>query len=190
VLKGLATIKAGPGAEDARVLLDGRVIPSLPATIEVPADVEHTLVAKKRGYGTYRRSVSFEDGEAEKTFEITMVETDEPDPGPSRPVAAAPVRRAAPRRARPAAESAPTSGQATLNMNSIPVSKVIVNGRPLGTTPKVGVKVAPGPQTVVFVHPDHGQSARVRVKRPSSLRSGWRVASLRIAAAEWGRPSS
>ena len=42
-------------------------------------------------------------------------------------------------------------------MNSIPVSNVILNGRPLGPTPKVGVQVPPGPQTVVFVHPQLGR---------------------------------
>lgn len=161
VIKGLATIKAGPGADDARVLLDGRLIPSLPATIEVPADETHELVARKEGFSPYRRQIRFDDGVAEKTFEITMVEGSTEEPASSRagPVVAAVSRRAG----RPAvaaiapAKPAPSKGKATLNMNSIPVSNVILNGRPLGPTPKIGVQVEPGSQTVVFVHPEHGR---------------------------------
>jgi hypothetical protein len=173
VLKGLATFKAGPGADGARVLLDGRLVPELPATIEVPAGKQLTLVASKTGYSTYKRTISFNDGVAEKTFEITMVEgSEEPSAGqaPAAPVAAAAprggvARRTAGRTAAPApvaAAAAPAAdpevkGKAVLNLNSIPVSNVILNGRPLGATPKIGVQVPPGPQTVVFVHPELGR---------------------------------
>lgn len=167
VLKGLATFKAGPGADGARVLLDGRLVPELPSTIEVPAGKQLTLVASKSGFSTYKRMVSFDDGVAEKTFEITMAEGSE-DASPPAQVAdrspppshgPAPVKNAA----APAAPPAPApqkgsgKGKAVLNMNSIPVSNVILNGHPLGPTPKVGVQVDPGPQTVVFVHPDFGR---------------------------------
>jgi hypothetical protein len=172
VKKGLATFKAGPGADGARVLLDGRLVPELPATIEVPAGKQLTLVATKSGYSTYRRTVSFEDGVAEKAFEITMAEGSEEPPAavatPDEPApshtgkAATPGRHAAPAPAHaPAPAPAPSrvaaQGKAVLNMNSIPVTNVILNGRPIGPTPKVGVQVTPGPQTVVFVHPELGR---------------------------------
>jgi serine/threonine-protein kinase len=38
-----------------------------------------------------------------------------------------------------------------LNINSIPASNVILDGRPMGTTPKIGVSVSSGRHTVVFV---------------------------------------
>lgn len=164
VLKGLATFKAGAGADGARVLLDGRLLPELPATIEVPAGKQLTLLATKAGYSTYRRTIGFNDGVAEKTFEITMAEGSEEQlaspVGPATP----PIAHVGPRRS-PAAPPEPKTpqppaeakGKATLNLNSIPVSNVILNGRPLGTTPKIGVQVPPGPQTVVFVHPDLGR---------------------------------
>ncbi|HEX4334817.1 MAG TPA: PEGA domain-containing protein [Polyangiaceae bacterium] len=170
VLKGLATFKAGAGADGARVLLDGRMLPELPATIEVPAGKQLTLLATKAGYSTYRRTIGFNDGVAEKTFEITMVEGsgDEPlaaaaspSPSPSpAPVAHAATAHHASALAETKTSSAPpgeVKGKSTLNLNSIPVSNVILNGRPLGQTPKVGVSVPPGPQTVVFVHPDLGR---------------------------------
>ncbi len=166
VLKGLATFKAGPGADGARVLLDGRLVPELPATIEVPAGKQLMLVATKNGYSTYRRVVSFDDGIAEKSFEITMVEGSSEGGGSSTVAAsapAAPQHGSAPASrtaASPAKEPVATARggkKAVLNMNSIPVSNVILNGRPLGATPKIGVQVDPGPQTVVFVHPQLGR---------------------------------
>ena len=41
-----------------------------------------------------------------------------------------------------------------------PVSNVILDGKPLGQTPKVGVSVSPGSHTVIFVHPEHGRKAK------------------------------
>jgi serine/threonine-protein kinase len=164
VLKGLATFKAGPGADGAHVLLDGRLVPELPATIEVPAGKQLTLLASKTGYETYRRMVNFDDGVAEKTFEITMVEsTTETDtsapPVEEKSHSSTRSSRAAPKVAstQSTTETSAKQGKAVLNMNSIPVSNVILNGRPLGPTPKIGVRVDPGPQTVVFVHPQLGR---------------------------------
>ena len=54
-------------------------------------------------------------------------------------------------------KAAPAAGQGTLNVNSIPVSNVIVDGRPMGSTPKMGLSVPAGTHTVVFVHPEHGR---------------------------------
>jgi hypothetical protein len=51
-------------------------------------------------------------------------------------------------------------GKGTLNINSIPVSNVILDGVPKGNTPVIGVKVNPGTHTVVFMHPTHGRKVR------------------------------
>ncbi len=58
-----------------------------------------------------------------------------------------------------AAPESETAGHATLNVNSIPVSNVIVDGRPMGSTPKMGLSVTPGTHIIVFVHPEHGRKA-------------------------------
>lgn len=56
-------------------------------------------------------------------------------------------------------------GTATLNMHSVPVSEVVLDGKPLGSTPKMGVPVAPGSHSITFVHPDLGrQTATLTVK--------------------------
>jgi serine/threonine-protein kinase len=40
------------------------------------------------------------------------------------------------------------------------VTTVILDGKPLGQTPKVGVSVSPGTHTVIFVHPEQGRKAK------------------------------
>jgi hypothetical protein len=45
----------------------------------------------------------------------------------------------------------------TLNINSIPRSTVVLDGRPLGMTPQMGISVPAGPHSVVFVHPELGR---------------------------------
>jgi serine/threonine-protein kinase len=55
-------------------------------------------------------------------------------------------------------ESAPASAAfGTLNINSIPSTTVIVNGKTMGRTPRMGLKVKPGTQSIVFIHPDKGK---------------------------------
>ena len=44
-----------------------------------------------------------------------------------------------------------------LNVNSIPPSKVILDGRPVGTTPRIGLAVTAGAHTVTFIHREHGR---------------------------------
>jgi hypothetical protein len=52
-----------------------------------------------------------------------------------------------------------------LNVNSIPVSRVLVDGAALGETPRVDIELSPGIHTVTFVHPDLGRkSVSVNIK--------------------------
>ena len=52
----------------------------------------------------------------------------------------------------------------TININSLPSSKAILDGRPVGNTPVMGLPVDAGPHTVTFVHPKYGKaSVSVRV---------------------------
>lgn len=47
-----------------------------------------------------------------------------------------------------------TATTSTLHVNSIPASTILLDGRPLGTTPHVGLQVRPGVHTIVFVGSD------------------------------------
>ena len=83
------------------------------------------------------------------------------------PVAAprALLRAAAPRRSEVAAADGPSEpATGVLNINSIPLSRVVLDGRPLGETPRVQISVSAGVHTVLFVHPEYGRIFReVRV---------------------------
>lgn len=68
--------------------------------------------------------------------------------------------RPAPAPARPAF----TGAGAKLNLNSIPISNVVIDGRPVGSTPLIGVPVSAGTRSVTFVHPELGRrSATVKL---------------------------
>jgi serine/threonine-protein kinase len=61
------------------------------------------------------------------------------------------------------AASEPAGGEGFLNVNSIPASLVVLDGKPIGSTPKVHVQVAAGPHTVVFTNSELGVMKEVSV---------------------------
>jgi serine/threonine-protein kinase len=174
VKKGLATIKLGDNADGAKVLLvsgsERRPLPTLPITVDISVDKPYSVVATKKGFGDFEEKVAFEDGQAERTFVVNLsAASSSPAAPPSTPAAAPPpvTHTSTPSTstpAVPAAHSTPpaaaATGNGTLNMNAIPVSNVLLDGRPMGQTPKLGVSVAPGPHTVVFVNSEKGRKAQ------------------------------
>jgi eukaryotic-like serine/threonine-protein kinase len=56
-----------------------------------------------------------------------------------------------------------TVGQAFLNINSIPVSSVILDGMPIGSTPKLKFPGSPGPHLVLFLNPEQGFKKQITV---------------------------
>ena len=182
VLKGLANIQAGDNAEGAKVVLvsgsERRPIPTVPIKIDITTDKSYTLEATRKGFATFTQPISFDDGEAEKNFVINLQsEGSEPvaaasdsSPAPaSRPSSAlsrALATNAGPA-AKPAAASKPAAGGGgKLNANSIPVSKVIVDGVPQGQTPKIGLNVSAGQHTVMFIHPEKGRKVKTVTVKP------------------------
>lgn len=186
VLKGLATIQPGSGSDGAKVILisgaDRRTLPKLPITLDIPTNQPHTLVATRRGFEQLKLPIKFEDGEVEKTFEVTLVEaaptggggggvvTYNPG-GEHRPSGSMPSSGSTGTGETPSSGSLPSvppsggggAGAAMLNINSIPVSTVLLDGRPLGTTPKIGVHVPPGSHTVTFVNGTDRKTSSVLV---------------------------
>jgi len=101
--------------------------------------------------------------------ESAPAEKPQPRPVAAPPHIAAPPPSPAPapavREQTEAAEPATASGMGKLNVNSLPVSKVLVDGRALGSTPRVDITIPSGVHTVTFVHPDFGKrSVTVTVK--------------------------
>jgi serine/threonine-protein kinase len=167
VLKGLATIVAGNGADGAKVILisgsERRTLPKLPITLDIPTNQPHTLVATRRGYDQFKLPIRFEDGQVEHTFEVTLPELGASSPA-EKPAAPTSLAPSTPRESRPVPEvPAAPAAQATLNINSIPVSNILVDGRPIGQTPRIGLKVSAGSHTVTFLHGEDRKAVPVKV---------------------------
>jgi len=172
VKKGLATIKLGDNADGAKVLLvsgsERRPLPQLPITVDISVDKPYSIVATKKGFSDFEEKVAFEDGQAERTFVVNLSSAGSsssgseasapatPAPGPAR----VPSSSGAAAIAAAVAPKAAATGNGTLNINAIPVSNVLLDGRPMGQTPKMGVSVAPGSHTVMFVNSEHGRKSK------------------------------
>lgn len=182
VIKGRATVSLStPGAKVFLVSgADRRELPTLPMSIDLDPSKQYSLVATKPGYADYTQPLSFEDGQAEKSFLVALEPktatapgsvtfspppqaytppATEPTPPPSRP--APPPPRTTPRE--PSPPSASAAGEGTINLNSIPASSVVLDGKPIGTTPQRGVSVSAGTHTVLFVNAEQGFKKQVSV---------------------------
>jgi len=97
----------------------------------------------------------------------------ESDVGPRRPqlaaklLAASGVAPDAPA-ASDAQRAAGAGESGVLNINSTPVANVVLDGRPIGQTPLLGVEVAAGAHTIVFIDPAGGG----RAVRSAAVESG------------------
>lgn len=180
VLKGKATVDlATPGAKVFIVSgTDRRELPRLPLSVELDPAKSWTLEATKAGMNDFRMPIVFEDGQAEKNFTITLdpkgtapAATAAPvNPTPVNPTPANPTPPPTPKTAEPATPPTPAktaepaaAGQATLNINSIPPSNAVLDGKPLGPTPKMGISVSAGAHTVTFINSDQNLKKTVSV---------------------------
>lgn len=155
VLRGLATIVPGPGAEgaDATLLVGStrKVLPALPIKLEVDTRQSHVLVAKREGYLSFQQPIVFSDGQAERTIEIAM----------QRKPARGERTQARGEQTSPAAKSQTS----TLNLISTPPSSVVLDGQPLGSTPQKALRVEPGNHNVLFINGSERQHLQVEVAR-------------------------
>jgi serine/threonine-protein kinase len=147
--------------------------------VVIPGD-KWKLVAKKQGYPDFVVPIDFSDGVPEKTIEISFGNNDKValnvDSLPTTPSGPAPAPNpksspAADPPSRPEKDdsAAASTGMATLNINSLPVSRILLDGQPMGETPRTGIQVTPGTHTVTFVHPELGKkSVSVNVKAGES----------------------
>jgi serine/threonine-protein kinase len=197
VAKGLAKLEPGENAKGARVWLtcngDPKVELALPTVKEVAVDKGCRVEASKRGFENTSLDLSFEDGSPEKSFSVDLAQKGAAAPAPApvarvshaKPAAAskpavekpAPAPKPAVEKPAPAPKPAvekpapapkPAGPTGTININSMPVSSVTVDGNAAGQTP-VHVNVAAGTHTVVFTHPEKGRkSVTVKVKAGAS----------------------
>jgi serine/threonine-protein kinase len=182
VLKGKVTVSLG--TSNARVFIvsgaDRRELPMLPISVDIDTAKSWSLEGTKAGYDDYRQLISFDDGQAEKTYTVTLEPKSSgappqqayaPAPQYSPPPsyqAAAPAPRPAPQSAGGGGGGGEASaggggGEAFLNINSIPPSTCILDGKSLGSTPRIHVSVKPGSHTVKFVDSDDGLTKTIFV---------------------------
>ena len=154
-------ITPGPAADGAKIEVLGakekKTVGELPARVEVPLLGSYTVRASRPGYLTLELPVRFREGEFEKQVRIGLSPASGKDK--DRDKALPVVLEDAP--AAPPAVVAP-AGQGSLNVSSVPSVNVIVDGRPLGPTPKK-LDLPAGNHAVVFIHPTLGRKT-VNVK--------------------------
>jgi hypothetical protein len=168
-----------PGTQLALVSADERrELNDYSHPIDVDNTKTWTLEATKRGYKQVTLPIVFDD-RAERTFTVQLSEAGGVDilalpsaavtvtEEPPMAALAAPEKKAKkarkergeaplPRFAAPAPVAAApnaamgASGTCSLNINTIPSSHVTLDGRNLGTTPRLGVMVASGSHNIVF----------------------------------------
>jgi hypothetical protein len=172
VVKGLATIRAGEGAEDAEVTLkvgdSRRVLPPLPVRLEVETDRPHVLIARRKGFVSFEEPIVFEDGQAEKTIEITLTERgDDTQAARRRRLTAGGAHSEGDTQEASEPESA-AAATAKLTITSSPPSNVLLDGKPLGTTPLHDIAVEPGSHRVIFIHGADRRSKTINAEAGSN----------------------
>jgi len=190
VLKGKVTITLGtPGAKVFLVSGTNRKeVPQFPIAIDFDPNEKWQLEAKLFGHDDFVQPISFDDGQAEKTITVTLTPKGAtpppstaaavPHPPTTPPVGAPPPVAATPKEpkvpAEPPVAATPkepkstnpppaAGGEAFLNINSLPASTVVLDGKPLGATPRLHVSVSPGSHTVLFVNAEQSLKKSITV---------------------------
>ena len=172
-LKAMITIRPGDNAQGAFVEVVGgdkrQALFELPAKVEVAPGASYKVRATRRGYRDFDVDVTFSDTDAEKEVRVDLDPTGSAAPARA-PAVSAPTGKAPPPAAlaaaiapnAPAAPATPApavaAGTGTLNINSIPISNVLVDGRPVGPTPRQ-MSVPAGKHSITFVHPTLGRKS-------------------------------
>jgi serine/threonine-protein kinase len=175
-----------------------------PVTVDVEVAEGWRLVASKKSLEPFSRDLTFDDGNPDASIRIELqkpgvepapaaepakveptkvAEPKAPEPPkaaePAKPTPAAPPEPKTPEPPAKKPEAPVATGSGTLNVNSLPLSNVLIDGRPYGSTPKTDISLPAGSHTVTFVHPDLGRksvtvtiepgksaTAAVRFKKP------------------------
>jgi hypothetical protein len=157
VLTGRLLLSAGEDADGAQISVDGKRVAHLPAVLEVSPDAPREVSATRRGFESFTEEVVF-DGTAERTVTIALSPSAGAAPVP-RVAANTPPRGVSTAGAHGVSSTlhAATTGMATLDLSSNPPAMVVLNGKPMGSTPLRGVRVPAGKQSILFVRPGAGR---------------------------------
>ena len=165
VTSGAAVSLLSQGAKRVEKKLPEALWKTPPVKLDIDGAESWKLVATKKGFQEFSQELGFDDGQAEKTIRIELTEVGKRADTGTTPLPLPAGTGVKANDAPPPATPPPADGNGTININSIPVSKVLLDGKPLGSTPKVGVSVPAGSHTITFVHPEKGRkSVSVTVK--------------------------
>ena len=109
------------------------------------------LIARRKGFATFEQPIVFDDGQAEKTIEITLSQRGA-DPKPRRVLPGSGALSEGETADTTEPEGAAVPGTAKLTLTSTPPCNVLLDGKPLGTTPLRDIAVEPGEHRVIFIH--------------------------------------
>jgi hypothetical protein len=150
-LIGKLHLEPGAGADSARieVIRDGfvREVGKLPTDLELTPGRSYRVHASRKNFEDYDAEVAFDEARTEQSLVVSLT------PRESALRAAPVVPQPAPAGQAPAS-SARASG--ALNINSIPISQVLLDGLPIGSTP-LKLNLNAGPHALIFVHPTLGR---------------------------------
>jgi serine/threonine-protein kinase len=141
---GTLEVAASERLRDARVTINDKHV-DVPYLQRLDASGRYHLVAQKNGYENFESWIGFDSNTPKQRVELQMA--------PKRESAAVAAVARAPR-ANIGASSSTATGDAFLNINSRPAAMVLLDGKPIGQTPRVGISVRPGAHAVIFVGPD------------------------------------
>jgi hypothetical protein len=176
VVKGKATVTLGTdGAKVSMVSSKGdrRDLPHLPISLEIDPvkDGTWTIEATKFGFDDYKQAINFDDGQAEKVFNVVLDPKGSSKPPPiatfTAPTTTGTVVRPPPTGTGTVVKPPPTGtgtgaatgGMATLGViNALPMAGtvVVLDGKPLGPVPKKDISVTAGTHTLLFINSEQG----------------------------------
>jgi serine/threonine-protein kinase len=164
---GTLRIAANDQLQRAVVTLDGERI-QVPFEKQLDASKRYHLLARRSGFEDFETWVEFGADAREKDLNIQLMpgQSDSADTesqasrsesSESNSRSAAAGESVSSLRKQRAPSPQPATGQARLSLTSDPPSAVLLDGKPIGQTPK-SVTVTPGSHSVLFVHPTKGRA--------------------------------
>jgi serine/threonine-protein kinase len=190
--KETASLRAVATGDVVKTIVEEKKVGAAPQQAIAPAPAEQAIVVPDPSKKADNLQVSEDragDVPAAKKKRRRAAKTRSAAAKSSGVVVEAPVAAEAPEEEQPVAAAQPVAavapaeeaqagsgGNCTLNINSIPISRVAVDGRPMGLTPAMGVSVAAGTHNVLLVTDTQRKSTSATCKAGET-----KTISLRLA---------
>ncbi len=182
-----------PGANITLILPDGaKAVPEKNQNVPISVDpnLKTSVKATKAGFDEFEQVINFHEGSPDKTIEISLSPKGSSQSttssqgggstgvkntgGGTKTTPTTPKtpedKPVEPPKTEPTVKTgggdtsgSDATGEAKLTMNSIPASSIVLDGKPIGQTPKKGYGVSAGSHTIVFVNAEQGLKKTVQI---------------------------